>query len=52
MADYVFGGHARSASCEMRAIASDCQTLLDKAGVTTPALHRLYSAIDAYRAQA
>ena len=50
MADYVFGRHARSASIEMRAIARDCQILLDKAGLVTPALHQLYHAIDAYSA--
>jgi 2-dehydropantoate 2-reductase len=48
MADYVFGRHARSASREMREIASDCLTLLDKSGVEAPALHQLYQAIDAY----
>jgi 2-dehydropantoate 2-reductase len=42
MADYVFGRHARSASREMREIASDCLTLLDKSGVEAPALHQLY----------
>jgi len=50
MADFVFGRHARSASIEMRAIARDCQTLLDKAGFVTPALHQLYHEIDAYSA--
>jgi 2-dehydropantoate 2-reductase len=48
MADYVFGRHARSASHEMRDIANDCLTLLDKTGVRAPALRQLYRAIDAY----
>jgi hypothetical protein len=30
MADYVFGRHARSAPREMREIASDCVTLLER----------------------
>jgi 2-dehydropantoate 2-reductase len=51
MADYVFGRHARSASREMREIASDCLTLLEKTGVEAPALHQLYQAIDAYAVQ-
>ncbi len=51
MADYVFGRHARSASREMREIASDCLTLLEKTGVGAPALHQLYQAIDAYAMQ-
>jgi 2-dehydropantoate 2-reductase len=51
MADYVFGPHARSASREMREIASDCLTLLEKTGVEAPALHQLYQAIDAYAVQ-
>ena len=46
MADYVFGRHARSASREMREIASDCLTLLEKTGVEAPALHQLYQAIE------
>ena len=46
-----FGRHARSASREMREIASDCRTLLDKTGVVAPALHQLYRAIDAYPMQ-
>jgi 2-dehydropantoate 2-reductase len=48
MADYVFGGHARTASQEMREVAGDCRTLLDKSGVEAPALRQLYHAIDAY----
>jgi 2-dehydropantoate 2-reductase len=51
MADYVFGRHARSASHEMRQIADDCRTLLEKSGVVAPALHQLYRAIDAYPAR-
>jgi hypothetical protein len=51
MADYVFGRHARSASREMREIANDCLTLLDKTGGEAPALHQLYQAIDAYAMQ-
>jgi 2-dehydropantoate 2-reductase len=48
MADYVFGPHARTASREMREVANDCHTLLEKAGVEARALRRLYDAIDAY----
>lgn len=48
MADYVFGRHARSASREMREIASDCLILLEKTGVEAPALHQLYQAIEIY----
>lgn len=48
MADYVFGGHARAGSSEMREIANDCRILLENAGVLAPALRRLYHAIDAY----
>ena len=48
MAEYVFGGHARAASQEMRELASDCRTLLEKGHVETPALGQLYRAIDAY----
>lgn len=47
-AEYVFGRHARAAAHEMRAIANDCRTLLEKSGVAAPALHQLYSAIDAF----
>ncbi len=46
MGDYVFGRHARAAAHEMRAIADDCRTLLEKSGVAAPALQQLYSAID------
>jgi 2-dehydropantoate 2-reductase len=48
MADYVFGRHARAASGEMRELANDCRTLLEKSGVEAPALRQLYRAIDAY----
>lgn len=48
MADYVFGRHARGASQEMREVARDCGTLLDKSGVDAPSLRQLYRAIDAY----
>ena len=48
MAEYVFGGHARAASQEMRELASDCRTLLEKSDVEAPALGQLYRAIDAY----
>jgi hypothetical protein len=37
MADYVFGRHARSASGEVREVASDCLTLLEKTDVEAPA---------------
>jgi 2-dehydropantoate 2-reductase len=48
MADYVFGRHARAASREMRELANDCRSLLEKSRVEAPALRQLYSAIDAY----
>ena len=51
MADYVFGRHARAASTEMRQVANDCRTLLEKSHVETPALNQLYHAIDAYAGQ-
>jgi hypothetical protein len=50
MADYVFGRHARAASREMRELANDCRTLLEKSGVEAPALRQLYRAIDTYAA--
>jgi 2-dehydropantoate 2-reductase len=46
IADYVFGRHARSASSEMRQIAGDCRTMLDKSGAPAPCLEQLYQAID------
>ncbi len=48
MGDYVFGRHARSASREMRELANDCRSLLEKSCIEAPALRQLYSAIDAY----
>jgi 2-dehydropantoate 2-reductase len=48
MADYVFGRHARAASREMRELANDCRSLLEKSRVEAPALRQLYSAIDTY----
>jgi 2-dehydropantoate 2-reductase len=48
MADLVLGRHARTAVREMREIAADCRSLLEKSGVEAPALQRLYRAIDAY----
>jgi 2-dehydropantoate 2-reductase len=50
-ADYIFGRHSRAAPTEMRELAKDCQTLLEKANVEGAALHRLYVAIDAYAGQ-
>lgn len=50
MADYVFGGHARTARTEMRQLAQDCRCLLAKSGIEVHALTRLYGAIDAYAA--
>jgi 2-dehydropantoate 2-reductase len=49
-ADYVFGRHARIAAREMRDVALDCQVLLQKSDIDTPALQQLYQAIDAYAA--
>ena len=48
MADCIFGRHARCASHEMRALAEDCRTMIDRSGVEAPALHQLYRAIKAY----
>jgi 2-dehydropantoate 2-reductase len=48
MADYVFGRHARTAAREMRDIANDCRSLVERSGVRAPALLRLYHAIDVY----
>jgi 2-dehydropantoate 2-reductase len=48
MADHVLSRHARTASREMREIASDCRTILEKTGIDAPALLRLYRAIDEY----
>ena len=48
--DYVFGRHARAALGEMRELADDCRTLLEKSGVQAPALRQLYRAIDTYAA--
>jgi 2-dehydropantoate 2-reductase len=48
MADYVFGRHARAASGEMRELANDCRSLLEKSRIEAPALRQLYRAIDAY----
>ena len=48
MADYVLGRHAPSAAREMREIANDCRSLLERSGVEATALLRLYHAIDAY----
>jgi 2-dehydropantoate 2-reductase len=46
--EYVFGGHARAAAQEIRELAWDCRTLLDRSGVEAPALKELYAAVDAY----
>jgi 2-dehydropantoate 2-reductase len=48
MADYVFGRHARTASREMRELANDCRSLLEKSCIEAPALRQLYRSIDAY----
>ena len=48
MADYVFGRHARAASREMRELANDCRSLLEKSRIEAPALRQLYGTIDAY----
>ncbi len=50
MADYVFGRHARAASREMRELANDCRSLLEKSRIEAPALRGLYGAIDGYGA--
>ncbi len=47
MAEQVFGQHARAASGEMRAVASDCRLMLEMSGVEASALPQLYHAIDA-----
>lgn len=38
MADLVFGRHAEAASGEMRALANDCRSMLERAGPRAPAL--------------
>jgi 2-dehydropantoate 2-reductase len=48
MADYVFVRHARAAVREMRDLASDCRSLVEKSGVQAPSLLRLYRAIDEF----
>jgi 2-dehydropantoate 2-reductase len=45
-AEYVFGGHARHAAGEMRILANDCLTLIDRSGVRAPALRKLFETID------
>ncbi|MDP8997339.1 MAG: hypothetical protein M3O03_10130 [Pseudomonadota bacterium] len=51
IADYVFGRHARKAAKEMQMLANDCGILLAKSQVATPALLKLYAAIDAFENQ-
>ncbi|MEO9167766.1 MAG: 2-dehydropantoate 2-reductase N-terminal domain-containing protein [Aestuariivirga sp.] len=51
MADYVFGRHARRASLEMQMLANDCRTLMMQSQVETPALLKLYTAVDAFANQ-
>jgi 2-dehydropantoate 2-reductase len=46
MSEYVFARHILHASVEMRALAAECQMLVDKSGIAAPALHQLYRAID------
>ena len=48
MGDYVFGRHARAAAREMRTVADDCRTILEKTGTEARALRELYGAIDEY----
>jgi 2-dehydropantoate 2-reductase len=47
IAEQVFGRHTRAAPGEMRAVAGDCRTMLEKSGVEASALPQLYRAIDA-----
>ena len=49
MAEYVFGHHARAASREMRELANDCRSLLEKSRIEAPALRQLYSAMTPMR---
>jgi 2-dehydropantoate 2-reductase len=49
-ADHVFGRHARAASEEMRAVARECRTMLARTRGPTPALDRLFDAVDAFQA--
>lgn len=51
MADYVFGRHARKASQEMQMLANDCRTLIRQSEVETPALFKLYAAVDSFANQ-
>lgn len=49
-AEYIFAGHVRHASAEIRSLADECRLLLNKTGVDDPALTRLYRAIDEHAA--
>jgi 2-dehydropantoate 2-reductase len=47
-AEYSIAGHARHAVEEMRTLAVECRRLASLANVSTPALERLYRAVDDY----
>jgi 2-dehydropantoate 2-reductase len=51
MADFVFGRHSAAASEEMRELAKDCRSMLEKAGARADALEQLYGAVDEYAAK-
>jgi len=46
LAEFVFAQHARNAVTEMRSLQRQCCQLLAEAGVESPALEKLYAAID------
>ncbi len=46
IAEIVFAQHARNAAEEMRSVAAECRLLSARSGIASPALHRLYQAID------
>jgi hypothetical protein len=47
MGDYVFGCHAHAASQEIRELANDCGSLLEKSRIEASALRQRYRVIDA-----
>jgi 2-dehydropantoate 2-reductase len=44
-AEYVFARHVLHASTEMRALAAECQLLVNRSGIASPALSQLYRAV-------
>ena len=46
IAEFIFARHARSASAEVKMLATDCRVLLEKTAISAPTLNRLYRAIE------